>query len=206
MRLLSTALRAVVVLAALIGLAACGSGARDLNGPTRALGDFYLGHNIVVAPNPTQGPLSRGATEEEWKEILGAEIERRFRRFDGDRMYHIAVSVDGYVLAIPGVPMVASPKSALIFGVNIWDEETRTKLNDEMHRITVLEDVSPETVISSGLTRSKEEQMKALSENAARAIERWLRQNEEWFARPPPQEPRRLDRQTEAELPADPTG
>jgi len=94
------------------------------------------------------------------------------------------VSVEGYVLAIPGVPVVASPKSALILNVTVWDDAAGRKLNDDPELVTVLETISPRTVIGSGLTQSKEVQMEHLSRNAAKLIESWLnRQNDNlgWF-------------------------
>ncbi|WP_155326448.1 hypothetical protein [Alkalilacustris brevis] len=172
--------RPLALICGLALLAACGT-TRDLEGPVEPLGDFYLGHNIVVAENAQRGPLSREADPEEWQESLTAEIDRRFRRFDGDRLYHLAINVEAYVLAVPGIPVVAAPKSALIFGVTVWDDAAGGKINEEPHRITVLENLSGETVISSGLTQTREQQMQNLSINAASAIERWLRRNSEWF-------------------------
>ena len=181
--------RIMAAAAAVSALAACASNLDDLDGPVRPLGDFYLGHNVVVASSATKGPLSRDASEEELETALKAAIDQRFRRFDGERLYHIAISVDGYVLAQPGIPVVAAPRSALIFGVTIWDDALETKLNDPPHRITVLEDLSGDTVVGSGLTRTAEEQLEALAYNAARATERWMRENMEWFTTHPPTVP-----------------
>ena len=179
--------RLALAAALLASLAACNS-ARDLDQPTVALGDFYFGHNIVVAENATRGPLSREASAEEWEEAIRIEMDRRFRRFDGDRLYHLAIGVDGYVLAMPGVPVVAAPKSALIFGVTVWDDAASDKINERPHRITVLETLGGDSLVGSGLTRSREEQMQDLAQNAARAVENWLRENIEWFERPLPEE------------------
>lgn len=184
-------LRLFLAAVLLTALAACNS-ARDLDGPTVPLGDFYFGHNIVVAENATRGPLSREAGAEEWEEVIRAEMDRRFRRFDGDRLYHLAIGVDGYVLAMPGVPVVAAPKSALIFGVTVWDDAAGGKINDRPHRITVLETLAGDSLVGSGLTRSREEQMQDLAQNAARAVENWLRENIEWFQRPSAEDPEGL--------------
>jgi hypothetical protein len=178
-------LRLALAAAGLAALAAC-SGTRGLDGPVEPIGDFYFGHNIVVAENATRGPLSREATAEEWEESLRAEMERRFRRFDGDRLYHLAIGVEGYVLAMPGVPVVAAPKSALIFSVTVWDDAAGGRINERPHRITVLESFGGDSLVGSGLTRTREEQMQDLSERAANAVERWLRENIEWFQRPLP--------------------
>ena len=178
---------AVLALAAALVLGACNS-ARDLDEPTVPLGDFFFGHNIVVAENAQRGPLSREATAEEWEEALRVEMDRRFRRFDGDRLYHLAIGVEGYVLAMPGIPVVAAPKSALIFSVSVWDDAAGGRINTP-HRITVLESLGGDSIVGSGLTRSREEQMQDLAQNAARSVENWLRQNMEWFSRPPVESP-----------------
>ncbi len=184
---MTVTLRLAFAAGALALLAAC-SGTRDLDGPTEPIGDFYFGHNIVVAENAQQGPLSREASAEEWEEALRAEMDRRFRRFDGDRLYHLAIAVEGYILAMPGIPVVAAPKSALIFSVTAWDDAAGGKINERPHRITVLETFAGDSLVGSGLTRSREEQMQDLSERAARAVETWLRENIEWFQRTPPAE------------------
>jgi hypothetical protein len=172
--------RAGFALLAALVLSACSNG-RELRDERAELDNFYLGHAIVVAENATVGPASRRATAEEWQESLTAEMRRRFARYDGDRLYHLGVSVDGYVLAMPGIPLVAAPKSVLILGVTVWDDAAGGKINDTPHRITVLESLSGETVVSSGLTQSAEQQMQNLSQNAVLAIENWLASNPDWF-------------------------
>ncbi|WP_172298235.1 hypothetical protein [Pseudoruegeria sp. HB172150] len=176
-------LKSVPVLAAVLLLAACDPKA-DLEEPPADLGPFKLGHNIVVARDPTVGPLSRTATEEEWKAVFEAAVDDRFGRYDGNRLYHLGISVDGYVLAMPGVPVVASPKSVLIFTVTAWDDALGRKLNEEAEQLTVLESLSGDTFVGSGLTLSKEEQMANLSASAAKAIEKWLLRHPEWFEPP----------------------
>ena len=173
--------RAALALITAFGLSACASGAK-LGEERAELGDFRLGHAVAVAENPTIGPASRKAPEGGWEKVLTAEIERRFGRYEGETLYHVAVAVQGYVLAIPGIPLVAAPKSILILGVTVWDDAAGKKLNDKPHRITVLESLSGETAISSGLTQSAEQQMQNLAQNAVAAIERWMATNPEWFA------------------------
>lgn len=175
-----THLRLALLFVAATLLAACADG-RNLGDERAELGDFRLSHNIVVAGNAQMGPFSRTATAEEWEESIRAAVARRFERYEGTRLYHIAVSVDGYVLAMPGVPLVASPRSALIIGVHLWDDQLGRPLNEERKQITVLESVSGETLLSSGLTQSGEQQMQNLSTNAALLIENWLAENPQWF-------------------------
>lgn len=170
---------AILVLAVLAG---CGQSKHDLTEPPEPLGDFRLGHNIVVTANAQLVPPSRGATPEEWEAVLKQEIARRFGRYEGDKYYHLGVSLDGYSLAVPGVPVVLAPKSAIVLTANVWDDAAGAKLNEEGKRLTVLEGLNGETVIGTGLTRSRDEQMQALAYNAALSIERWLVKNRaEWF-------------------------
>ena len=173
----------VLSLLAVVGLAAC-TNPNDLDRAPVDLGNFKLGHNVVVAPNLTKGPVSREASKDEWIAAMKLAIDERFGRYDGTRFYHFGISVEGYVLAIPGVPLVASPKSALILKITVWDDKSGKKLNDEPEMITVLESISGNTIISSGLTQSKEKQMENLTRNAAKLIQNWLvrqRANEGWF-------------------------
>lgn len=172
--------RRLGLIAAIGLLSACASGAK-LGDERAELGDFLLGHAIVVDEDAIAGPASRKAEPNAWKESLEAEMQRRFARYDGDKLYHLGVAVQGYVLAIPGIPLVAAPKSFLILGVTVWDDAAAKKLNDKPHRIIVFESLSGETAISSGLTQSAAEQMQNLSQNGVAAIERWLAKQEDWF-------------------------
>lgn len=175
--------RFLTLLVLCASLGAC-TASRDLTKPPEPIGRFLLGHAIVVAPNLVKGPVSREATPEEWIAGVDKAVEDRFRRFDGDYYYHLGISVEGYVLAQPGIPLVLSPKSALILNVTVWDDRAGAKLNEEPKQITVLESFSAETALGSGLTQSKEEQLKNLSFNAALQIERWMRvrqANDGWF-------------------------
>ena len=176
---------AAMLMVLLVG--AC-AGNADLDEAPVPLGDFSLTHNIVVAPNAQRGPFSRPATDEELIETVRGAISERFDRYDGGSRYHFGVSVEGYVLAVPGVPLVLSPKSALILNLTVWDDAAGKKLNDEPEQITVLETFGSGTVIGSGYTLSAEEQLKQLSQNAAKSIERYLvrqMQEEGWFASSP---------------------
>ena len=102
--------RLIPVLGLVLGLAACANGQRDLEKQADPLGDFKLGHAAVVAPNIVKGPVSREASPEEWIDEVDAAIEERFRRYDGEKFYHLGISIEGYVLAQPGLPLVYTPK------------------------------------------------------------------------------------------------
>ena len=156
----------------------------DLEKEPNNLGDFRLGHNVSVAPNLTKGPASREASKEEWIAAMSGAIDERFGRYEGGKLYHFGISIEGYVLAVPGVPVVASPKSALIIRVTVWDDAAGKKLNEKPEQVTVLESFSGSTILGSGLTQSKEKQIENLTRNAAKLIENWLvRENSrnEWF-------------------------
>ena len=148
------------------------------------LGNFELGLNIVVADNMKKVPISRPATEQEWEASLIKAVDARFGRYSGSKLYNIGIAVDGFALAPPGIPVVAAPKSVLVVSVSIFDDAAGTKLNAEGAQFTIFESFSGETVIGSGLTRSREKQFEILSYNAAKRIEQWLLENPEWVGLP----------------------
>ncbi|MDZ4136381.1 MAG: hypothetical protein U1D06_12430, partial [Paracoccaceae bacterium] len=156
-----------------------------LSEPPAALGDFKLGLNIVVAENAQKVPISRDATPDEWKAGLTRSMAERFARYDGDKYYNIGVAVDAFALAPPGIPLVVSPKSVLVITANIWDDAAGKQLNEKGERFTIFEGLAPETMMGSGLTQTKEQQMARLTYNAAKRVERWLAENPEWFGLPP---------------------
>ncbi len=177
-------------LVALIGLAlltACGGIRDDLAVTPEPIGAFLLGHNIAVVNEPVQGPLSRTVEDSEWQTAMTQAVDDRLgeTRFSGNKYYHVGVAVEAYVLAYPGIPLIYTPKSVLIFSVNFFEDSTQTKLNEEPIQITVFEPCCTIPFIGSGLMRSKDEQMEGLAFNAARAIERTMRENAQWFGGTP---------------------
>lgn len=202
MRIL-TLVRGAVALGMVALVSGC-AGETTLEGPPEPLGDFSLGYAIVVTENAQKIGPSRTATPEEWKEILTADIESRFGRYDGERIYHIAVNLDGYALAVPGIPIVLSPKSATVVSVTIWDDAKQAKINLEPNQITVLESLSGDTIVGSGLTKSREEQMENLSRNTAKMIENWLVENRlEWFGETGEPVPDPTEEQAQDDAPED---
>lgn len=167
--------------ASLIGLAACASMTEELATTPDPIGEFRHGYNIVVAVEPQKGPFSREATSEEWVAVMKQAVGDRLGRYEGSAYFHTAVAVQGYVLAQPGIPLVASPRSVLIFNVTFYEDATQTKLNEEPIQITVFEPGGASTLFGSGYTKSREEQMEGLAFNAAKAIERLMRENGDWF-------------------------
>ncbi|SFG12242.1 hypothetical protein SAMN05443635_1082 [Roseobacter denitrificans OCh 114] len=169
---------------ALVLLAAC-TYPEDLNDPPVDLGNFRLEHNIVVAPlAETSTAISRSVTEEQLTTALRDAIAARFDRYEGSKRYHLGVSIEGYILARAGVPVVAAPKSAMIIRVTVWDDAQAKKLNVPPEQMTILENIDGESLIGTGWTQSAEKQLEGLARNAAKSIENFLvRENEDkgWF-------------------------
>lgn len=180
-------MRLVFAMMMMLALTACGGIRDDLEQTPEPIGNFLLGHNVAVANEPVRGPFSRRAEDEDWKAAMTSAVADRFNntRYFGESYYHIGVAVEGYVLAYPGVPLVYSPRSVLIFTVNFFDDSTGEKLHDEPIQLTVFEPCCSVPFLGTGYTRSAAEQMEGLSFNAARAIERKMRQNADWFGGTP---------------------
>lgn len=182
---LFSAARMIMMIFVLGLLTAC-TATDDLSEPPVPMGNFLLGHNIIVADKAQKGPLSRDASEAEWETALKSAMDARFGRYAGGKYFHIGTHVDAYVLAIPGIPLVAAPKSILIVTINVWDDATGQKLTSEPKQLTIFERSEMDTfILGSGLTNSKAEQIQNLSSNAARMIQRYLLENPEWFGLPP---------------------
>lgn len=164
-----------------LALAACGA-SNDLTSPPEPFGDFRLGYAIVVDKNAKPAGPSRKAEPGEWKAELEKALRGRFDRYQGDKLYHLGVGVKAYALAVPGIPIVLSPKSVVVVTVDVWDDTAKRTINPESREFIVFEGLSGSTVIGSGLTKSKEQQMQTLSGNVARRINDWLIDNKAWFS------------------------
>ncbi len=182
---MQTLLTRFLALILLLGLSACGGVRDDLTQTPDPIGHFLLGFNVVVAEDPQKGPVSRDATPDEWIAAVEKAVNDRFKRYDGDQYYHIAVAVQGYVLGRAGIPLVYSPKSVLIFSVTFYNDATQSKINPEPIQLTVFEPCCSVPFLSSGMTKTREEQMDGLAFNAARAIERLMREHADWFGGTP---------------------
>jgi hypothetical protein len=148
------------------------------------LGDFKLGLNIVVADDPQKVPISREASKEDLAASMKAALQERLGRYEGDKFYNLGVSIDAYALAPPGIPLLLSPKSALVVTATVWDDAAQAKLNEKGKQFTVFEGIDGNTLVGSGLTQTAEQQLARLTFNAAKRIERWLSDNPEWFGLP----------------------
>jgi hypothetical protein len=176
------AFTATMAIAMAVVLVSCGDVPSPGAAAVEPLGDFKLGFAIAIAKNAEQGPMSRDATTEELETALISEIKRVFGVYKGDKFYNVVVSVDAYVLALPGIPLVFSPKSALVVSLNVWDDQKGERITEEHKRFTILEKITGGSLLlGSGLTQSREEQLAALVQTAVFEIHKWLRENEHVF-------------------------
>ena len=180
--------RRLFALGALALLTGC-AGTQTVDKNVVPIGEFRLGHTIVVAKHAQKVEPSKNVTQQEWDDAVTKAIEQRFRPHDGDQLYHIAVNILGYSVALPGIPVVLAPKSVVMMDVTIWDnsksvgpDPTKGKINKEPKRMTIYESASAEFVIGAGLTKSADEQVANMAFNAASQIEKWMRENPDWFA------------------------
>ena len=180
---ISLLLRSLTLIAGLGLLAACDT--NDLKKPPVPLGDFVMGLNIVIADTAQVPGLSRDATADEWEAAMKQAMVDRFGRYEGSHIYNFGINIDGYVLAPPGVPVVASPRSALIVTVHVFDDATQTELNPGGKQLTMVEGISPESFVGSGWTQTKEQQLARMSYRAALSVQNYLLANPEWLGLPP---------------------
>jgi hypothetical protein len=200
--LLSRLIRVVFAVTSLFALVACD--ANDLSDPPRPMGNFAMGLNIVVSDTAQTIPISRQVTPEQWKDALTSAMEQRFGSYSGDKLFDFGISIDGYLLAPPGVPLVASPKSALIITVNVWDDAKQQLLVKGGKRMTIMEGMSADSVIGSGWTQNKQAQMKKLAANAAKAVQDYMLEHPEWLGLPPAPTPSQTPSQAHANAPVAP--
>ena len=176
-------IRILALLTTFALLAACTPATPDE--PLEDLGAFSLGHNIVVASKMQEVPGSRDATQEEWTKVMTSEMDARFARYEGSKLYHFGISIEGFFLAPPGIPIVLSPKSVLAINVTVWDDAAGAKLNPTAKTFTVFETTSADSfLVGSGHSRTKEEQLRGLARNAVGQIEEWMLEQQQengWF-------------------------
>jgi hypothetical protein len=185
--ILARLIRTVTALALLVVLAACD--AKDMGEPPRPMGNFKMNAIFIDAKKAQTVPLSRTAKPEDWEAAMAAALTERFGTYAGDKPFEFGISIDGYVLAPRGVPVVASPKSALIIRLHVYDSAKKQFLEEGGKRITVMEGMSGESFVGSGWTQNKQAQMKKLARNAAKAVQEYMLDHPEWLGLPPNQTP-----------------
>ena len=144
------------------------------------IGDFRLEHLVVVVDDPFSPAVSRKTTDAALKAAVEEAVGARLGRFTGAGSYSIGIKVSGYVLAPRALPILFAPPSQLYLNVLAYDA-TPERLNAEPRQLIVNERAGGDTVIGSGYTQSAEEQLAELADNAAIEIEKWLRENADWF-------------------------
>tara|TARA_B100000787_G_scaffold78994_1_gene58157 strand:- start:280 stop:882 length:603 start_codon:yes stop_codon:yes gene_type:complete len=168
----------------LLFLAACSSPTQDFENKLVPIGNFRLGQIVPRADAElTKGLLSRTASREEWAAAVHGAFKDRFSRFDGGSYYHLGITVSGYILAKPGIPLILAPKSVIIFTVIVLEDHTGKVLTEKPHQITVIEQLNVSSLLGSGYTRSREQQINNLAQQAALSTETWLRL-QPWFEGP----------------------
>ena len=181
----------LIAMTALLGLlAACDT--NNLKDPPTPMGDFAMGLNVVVDDTAQTVPISRKALPGEWKDAMTQAMVDRFGSYSGDRLFNFGISIDGYELAPPGVPIIASPKSVLIATVSVWDDATQTQFNPGGKRVVLVEGLSPESVIGSGWTQNRKQQMAKMAYKAALAVQNYLLDNPDIFGLPPRPHPTKV--------------
>ncbi|SFI83111.1 hypothetical protein SAMN04488095_1495 [Jannaschia pohangensis] len=168
-------------LGGMAGLAGCAV-PDPLGEEQREMGDFQLALAITVAENAKKIPPTRDASTEDWKRVMNAEIERRFGRYSGGKDYIIALNIDGYALAPPGIPVVLTPKSILVVSANLWTAEPQEKISGP-EQITTFEGADT-LFLGSGLMKTADEQMVTLARNMARKVQAWMLRTPEVFGLP----------------------
>lgn len=164
-------------------LAACSGPTTEIStAAPEPIGDFKLGIVTVFAKNVQKGPLSRTASIPELEAALKSEALRVFTPYTGTKFFNIAIAVDAYVLATPGIPLIASPKSGMVVSLNVWDNAKKTVVTEEHKQFTSLEKITGGSFfLGSGLTLSKEEQLAELAVSAIKQIEAYMRENQHLF-------------------------
>ncbi len=176
-------IRTIAILSLAALLAACGE--TRLDEPPEDLGAFKARVLYVYTEKALQWPLSRSADHSEWTAPMQNALDGRLGRYQGSQEYDVAVTLEGFMLAPPGVPVLLSPKSAVVVNVFVYDVAARTYLARK-HQMEIFESTTGESaILGSGHARTKQEQIAGLSVNIADAVEEWMAEQhaeQGWFA------------------------
>lgn len=176
-------IRISALLALLALLAACGGGRLDT--APKDLGAFQARVIHVYTEKALQWPLSRDAEHSEWTALMKNALDTRLRRYRGVQEYDVAVTLEGFMLAPAGVPVLFSPKSTAVVNVFVYDVAGK-KFLARKHQMEIFESTTGESaLLGSGHARTKAEQIQGLSSNIAYKVEEWMaeqHQDHGWFA------------------------
>jgi hypothetical protein len=165
-------IRILALLASLVLLAACEE--TQLNEAPQELGDFKLRRGFVYTDKASTYPISRKAEPSEWNKPIEEALEARLRRYQGSGQYDVAITLESFSLAPPGVPVVFNPKSVAVVLVFVYDVANKTFLLEE-HQMIVFEDTTGESaIVGSGHSRTKAEQIDGLALKIVDRVEEYL--------------------------------
>jgi hypothetical protein len=175
--------RIIALFAALSLLVACGE--TRLDEAPEDLGAFQARIVHVYTEKALQWPMSRSADHSEWTDPIKSALETRLRRYEGGQQYDVAVTLEGFMLAPAGVPVLFSPKSVVVVNVFVYDVEQERFLAKK-HQMEIFESTTGESaLVGSGHARSKQEQIQGLAVNIADKVEEWMAEQHReqgWFA------------------------
>ncbi|GAA6194283.1 hypothetical protein [Phaeobacter sp. NW0010-22] len=178
--------RILTTLTVALFLAACGE--TQLNEAPEDMGAFRARVVHVFTDKALKWPLSRDAEASEWNAPMERAMETRLRRYDGAQEYDVAVSLEGFLLAPPGIPVLVNPKSVVVVNVFVYDVARKEYLARKV-QMEVYEDTTGQSaILGSGHSRTKEEQIAGLSLNIADKIEEWMAEEHKengWFDKRP---------------------
>jgi hypothetical protein len=60
------------------------------------IGEFRVGHTVVVGKDMVQGPLSREADPQKIIDAIKQATSERLSVYDGSQYYHVAMKIDAY--------------------------------------------------------------------------------------------------------------
>jgi len=175
--------RIIALFATLSLLVACGE--TRLDEAPEDLGAFQARILHVYTEKALQWPMSRSADHSEWTDPIKSALETRLRRYEGGQQYDVAVTLEGFMLAPAGVPVLFSPKSVVVVNVFVYDVEQERFLAKK-HQMEIFESTTGESaLVGSGHARSKQEQIQGLAVNIADKVEEWMAEQHReqgWFA------------------------
>ena len=174
--------RTFAALALLTLTVACGE--TQMNEAREDLGEFSARVTYVHTDKARQWPTSRDAEGSEWNAPLQNALDTRMRRYEGRQQYDVAVTLEGFLLAPAGIPLILSPKSVAVVNVFVYDVE-RTEFLAKEHQMEIFESTTGQSaLLGSGNARSKEEQIQGLALNIVDKLEEYMAEQHKengWF-------------------------
>lgn len=164
--------RLFALFASLLLLVSCSE--TQLDEAPEDLGNFNMRVGFVYTDKALQWPLSRDAEPSEWNEPIERALEARLGRYQGNGKYDVAITLEGFLLATGGIPVLVNPKSAAVVNVFVYNVETQTYLARK-HQMEIFEDTTGESaLIGSGYSRTKQEQIDGLALKIVDALEEYM--------------------------------